>query len=109
MEDITRGARLAGWWGTTKCWGLKKRVAASTHHLVLGVKKRMGEEFETIHLPRELVEKVRRRAETTGFGSVEDYIKFVLEEVVEEEEETVMSEEEEESVKARLRSLGYLD
>lgn len=71
----------------------------------------MGEKFDTIHLPRELVEKVRRRAEATGFGSVEEYVRFVLEEVVREEEgeADVMSEEEEESVKARLRSLGYLD
>ncbi|RLG70175.1 MAG: CopG family transcriptional regulator [Methanobacteriota archaeon] len=71
----------------------------------------MGEKFDTIRLPRELVEKVRRRAKATGFGSVEEYVRFVLEEVVREEEgeADVMSEEEEESVKARLRSLGYLD
>ena len=53
----------------------------------------------------------RVRVRDTGFSSVDEYVTFVLEEVLKEEveEETAFSKEEEEEVKKRLRALGYLD
>jgi len=68
------------------------------------------EEKKTVFLPAELYSKVEERVKATDFGSVEEYVEFVLEEVVkEEEEERAFSEEEEKEVKKRLKDLGYLD
>jgi Arc/MetJ-type ribon-helix-helix transcriptional regulator len=61
-------------------------------------------------LPAELYGKVAERVKATDFSSVDEYVEFVLEEVVkEEEEEKAFSEEEEKEVKKRLKDLGYLD
>lgn len=67
---------------------------------------------KAVSLPAELYGKVEERVRATEFGSVEEYVTFVLEEVLkslEEEEEPTFSEEEEEEVKKRLRALGYLE
>ncbi len=64
----------------------------------------------TIQISKELYEKARQYIEKIGgFNSVEEFIEFVLSEVLSEETgETALSKEEEELVKQRLRSLGYL-
>jgi Arc/MetJ-type ribon-helix-helix transcriptional regulator len=68
------------------------------------------EEKKTVFLPAELYSKVEERVKATDFGSVDEYVEFVLEEVVkEEEEEKAFSEEEEREVKKRLKDLGYMD
>ena len=68
------------------------------------------EEKKSVFLPAELYGKVEERVRATDFGSVDEYVEFVLEEVVkEEEEEKAFSEEEEKEVKRRLKDLGYLD
>lgn len=60
-----------------------------------------------------MISKIEARLEETGFESVDNYVTFVLEEVIkeveDEEPEEVFSEEDEEKVKGRLRALGYLD
>jgi Arc/MetJ-type ribon-helix-helix transcriptional regulator len=66
----------------------------------------------TVTLFPELYARIEERVKSTGFSSVDEYVAFVLEEVLrddEEEHSAAFSEEEEEEVKARLRSLGYLD
>jgi len=70
----------------------------------------------TVSLPKKLVEKVKERIADTGFNSVSSYVAYVLRQVlsnVEEKESEVkkdpFSKKDEEKVKARLRSLGYLD
>jgi Arc/MetJ-type ribon-helix-helix transcriptional regulator len=71
--------------------------------------KEKGEK-KTVLLPAELYSKVEERVKATDFGSVDEYVEFVLKEVVkEEEEEKAFSEEEEKEVKKRLKDLGYLD
>jgi len=71
--------------------------------------KEKGEK-KTVFLPAELYSKVEERVKATDFGSVDEYVEFVLEEVVkEEEQERAFSEEEEKEVKKRLKDLGYLD
>ncbi len=59
-----------------------------------------------------LYSEIEGRVKESGeFKSVEEYITFVLEELLkdeEEEEEHSLSEEDEEKVKDRLRGLGYL-
>ncbi len=69
------------------------------------------EERKAVFLPAELYSKIEERVKATGFGSVEEYITFVLEEVLkgEGEEEQAFSKEDEEEVKKRLKALGYLD
>ena len=70
----------------------------------------MGEEKVAIEIPKELYERIRAKVEESGgeFKSVEDYVVFVLEEVLREEGEEVFTPEEEEEIKRRLRALGYL-
>ena len=73
----------------------------------------MNEEYGEIRIPKRLIEEIEERIKQTEFESVEEYVTFVLEEVVrdveEEEPEEVFSEEDETKVKERLRALGYLD
>ncbi len=65
-----------------------------------------------IEISKELFDKVQQRVKAFNdeFKSVEEYIAFVLEEVVKEEQEQGRSytEEEEEEIKNRLKNLGYL-
>ena len=53
------------------------------------------------------------RAGEKGFDSVEDYVGFVLEQIVrrirEREEAGSLSEDDEDAIKEKLRSLGYLE
>jgi hypothetical protein len=70
------------------------------------------QEKKAVYISPELYGKIAERVEATGFGSVEEYITFVLEEVLkdgDDEEKVAFSKEEEEEVKKRLRALGYLD
>ncbi len=70
-------------------------------------------EQKTISIPAELYNAIHERVDGTEFKSVEEYVTFVMEEVIkdddEEEEETAFTAEDEEEVKKRLRALGYLD
>jgi len=70
----------------------------------------VGEEKVAIEIPRRLYEQIEKRVEESGgeFKSVEEYVVFVLEEVLREEGEEVFTPEEEEEIKRRLRALGYL-
>lgn len=68
-----------------------------------------GQKSKAVSLPSELYSRVEKRAKSTGFNSIDDYVAFVLEEVIKEEGETVISQEDEAEVKRRLRALGYQD
>ena len=58
---------------------------------------------KSVFVPAELYSKIEERAKATDFGSVDEYVEFVLGEAVKDEEET------EKEVKKRLRDLGYPD
>ena len=66
---------------------------------------------KAIYVPAELYQRIEERAKSTDFSSADEYVTFVMEEVLkDEEEETVaFTKEEEEEVKKRLKALGYLD
>jgi effector-binding domain-containing protein len=64
---------------------------------------------KAVSLPAELYSRIEERAKSTGFDSIDDYVAFVLEEVIKEEGEADISKEDEVEVKRRLRSLGYQD
>jgi len=74
---------------------------------------RKKQDSKVVSLPSELYGRIDERVKATGFGSVDEYVVFVMEEVLKEDEkgggERVFSEEEEAEVKKRLRDLGYLD
>jgi hypothetical protein len=69
-------------------------------------------EGKAIYLPTKLYNMVKERAEATSFGSIEEYVAFVLEEVLkewDEGEKLAIDGEQEEEIKKRLKALGYLD
>ncbi len=71
----------------------------------------MSEEKVAIYIPKEIYDKIVEEVEKSKgeFKSVEEYVKFVLEELLkEEEDEYVYTPEEEEEIKKRLRALGYI-
>jgi len=65
---------------------------------------------KNIAIPAELYAQIEERIKGTEFTSVEEYIVFVLEEILKEEDESedILTPEEEEQVKERLKGLGYL-
>jgi hypothetical protein len=70
----------------------------------------MSEDKVPIYISKKLYNEIKKRVEESqdAFKSVEEYVEFVLNEVVKEEEELSYSPEEEEEIKRRLKSLGYL-
>jgi len=74
--------------------------------------KKKGQESKAVFLSAGLFGRIEERANAIGFGSADEYVTFVLEEVLKEgkeDEERAFSPEDEELVKRRLRALGYLD
>lgn len=69
----------------------------------------MSEEV-AIRISRELYNKIKNRVELSQgeFKNVEEYVEFVLSEVVKESDRERYTPEEEEEIKERLRRLGYL-
>ncbi len=71
---------------------------------------RMAEETVSVDIPKSVADKIEEKRKGSEFGSLSEYVGYVLREVVsEEDEEEVFSEEDEERVKERLKALGYLD
>lgn len=68
---------------------------------------------KAVLLPAELYGRIEERVRATEFESVEEYVTYVMEEILREDEgegeEPAFSEAEEEEVKKRLRALGYLE
>ena len=68
--------------------------------------------MKQVNIPDELYDKIEKNLEDFGFKTVDEYVVFVLEEVIKKDgdgEDKVFNEEEEEAIKKRLRDLGYLD
>ena len=71
-----------------------------------------GKGSKSLLIPDELYHLVEEQAKTTGFNSVEEYVIFVLKEVVNdvnENEVITLDDEDEEEVRKRLKALGYLE
>ncbi len=64
----------------------------------------------TISISKEVYDKILKYIQTHGgFNSVEEFIEFVINEVLSEETAgPAYSKEDEEKIKERLRALGYL-
>ncbi|MFC7045388.1 hypothetical protein ACFQH6_08180 [Halobacteriaceae archaeon GCM10025711] len=73
---------------------------------------RNEERTAEVQLPRQVVSRVERRLPRTEFESVDEYVAYVLREVlarVEDESTDSYEAVDREQVQDRLRSLGYLD
>lgn len=72
----------------------------------------MSDEYVTVKIPRTLYDTILKRVEESQgeFEDAQEYIEFVLNEIVKEEDETETpyTPEEEEMIKKRLKKLGYL-
>lgn len=71
----------------------------------------MDQSTEEIVLPSELVSQVRLRIDDTQFESPDEYIAFIVEEVLHYAGEPISDEQsiDEDMVKDRLKSLGYIE
>jgi len=79
----------------------------------------MPRNVTTVSIPKPLADKLRERINGTAFNNLSSYVTFVLREVLAKVNQRIEKEgnkskeaftkEDEEEVKARLRSLGYLD
>jgi len=70
----------------------------------------VSKEKVAVYISKELYERVKKFIETQGgFSTIEEFVEFVLNEVISEEPTSyTMSKEDEEKVKERLRALGYI-
>ncbi|MCC6019145.1 MAG: CopG family transcriptional regulator [Candidatus Verstraetearchaeota archaeon] len=70
----------------------------------------MPEDKVPVYISKKIYEEVKKRVdESEGeFKSVEEFVEYVLIELLKEEEETPYTSDEEEEIKRRLRALGYI-
>ena len=71
-----------------------------------------GRDKVTIKIPRELYQRLQTVIGGTGFGSVTEFIVFVMRDLVaggQVERHAGLSEQEVDLIRKRLRALGYLD
>ncbi|MCD6547248.1 MAG: CopG family transcriptional regulator [Nanoarchaeota archaeon] len=59
-----------------------------------------------IEISDKLYKALEKNAKESGFKNVNEYLEFILKELVTDEEE--ISQEDEEKMKERLKQLGYL-
>ncbi|HLC96387.1 MAG TPA: CopG family transcriptional regulator [Candidatus Nanoarchaeia archaeon] len=64
-----------------------------------------------MELPKELVKRIENRIKGTDFSTVQDYVTYVLTEVLDklDKKSSTFSASDEQKVKDRLSKLGYLD
>lgn len=71
------------------------------------------EETQAVELPSRIISRIEARLPRTEFETSEDYITYVMEEVLyrveKETEDDDFEPVDEEEVKDRLKSLGYLN
>ena len=71
------------------------------------------EETRTVELPRRIVDRIEDRLPRTEWDEPEEYITYVMEEVLYPVEKETADDDfepvDEEEVKSRLKSLGYLN
>ncbi|WP_135855379.1 hypothetical protein [Halorussus salinus] len=71
-----------------------------------------GDDTRSLAVPDRLVSRVERRLPRTDFDAPEEYVAYVLEEVlaqVESEASDSYEQVDDDEVEQRLQSLGYLD
>lgn len=69
----------------------------------------MERDKATIKIPRPLYERIKKIIEGSGFGSVNEFVVYVLRDLLSTRSgvKTELSIEEIEAIRARLKNLGY--
>ncbi|MHA1409210.1 MAG: hypothetical protein ACTSQY_02615 [Candidatus Odinarchaeia archaeon] len=64
-----------------------------------------------VKISKRLLDQIQAQVDQSRgeFNTPEEYIEFVLTEILKDEEEEKLSPEEEEAIKNRLRALGYIE
>ena len=70
--------------------------------------KQMGSDRVTLKIPRPLYDKIKSVIEGSGFGSVNEFVVYILRDLVSQNKERRdLSAEEIEAIRQRLKNLGY--
>ena len=70
--------------------------------------KQMGSDRVTLKIPRPLYDKIKSVIEGSGFGSVNEFVVYILRDLVSQsKEKRDLSAEEIEAIRQRLKNLGY--
>lgn len=73
-------------------------------------KQSTKKEKVTLELPEEIMKEIKRRIEDTEFQSSEEYLSYIILEVLKgSSSRNVQNSKEEKKIKKKLRSLGYMD
>lgn len=68
----------------------------------------MGSDRVTLKIPRPLYDKIKSVIEGSGFGSVNEFVVYILRDLVSQsKEKRDLSAEEIEAIRQRLKNLGY--
>ena len=71
--------------------------------------KQMARDRVTLKIPRPLYEKLRSVIEESGFSSVNEFVVYVLRDLISaSKDKEELSAEEIEAIRQRLKNLGYL-
>ena len=70
----------------------------------------MDEERKSITISANLFDEIKNRIKNpvNGFSSIEEYVDYVLEEVLFEKEDNNVSDEERQKIQEELKKLGYI-
>jgi len=63
----------------------------------------------TLNFTQGTFESLKIHSKQTGFETIEEYLMFLIEEILKEESENNLTQEDEEEIKQKLRSLGYME
>lgn len=63
----------------------------------------------SVRIPEETARQIERKLAASSFGSLDEFVSFVLARLTESPGDAPFSEEEERQLRERLRSLGYID
>jgi Arc/MetJ-type ribon-helix-helix transcriptional regulator len=77
----------------------------------LGVMMTESVEKKSVLIPIDLYQRIEEAVKQSAeFDSIDNYVTFIMEEILREEDEKLtFTEEEEKAIKERLKALGYMD
>jgi hypothetical protein len=72
---------------------------------------KMMSEKVSISISKDLFDLIKKQVENSdgAFTDIEEYVEFVLSEVIKEEAGSGFTSDEEEQIKERLKNLGYIE
>jgi len=80
-------------------------------------KTKQKRKYGTVSLPIQLIEKIKKQIQGTGFTSLSSFVEYVMRSVVEEraretnqkaKERKSFTNKEKEKIKSKLKTLGYI-